>query len=101
MLRTLRLLVPVSMLVMLVGVLAGPAQAATWSSSAQWGTWTNGGYTLYNNIWGGGAGPQTIWANSYGNWGVVGQPPQHRRSEVLPQRHQEREPAHQRPRQCE
>jgi hypothetical protein len=43
---------------------------ATWSSSAQWATWTNGGYTLYNNIWGSGAGSQSIWANTYSNWGV-------------------------------
>ena len=49
---------------------ASTASAATWSSSDQWGSWTNGGYTLYNNIWGSGAGPQTIWANSYSNWGV-------------------------------
>ncbi|WP_155338321.1 glycoside hydrolase family 12 protein [Acrocarpospora corrugata] len=68
--RTLRLFVPASMLVVLVGLLAQPAQAAVWSSSAQWGTWTNSGFTLYNNIWGGGAGPQTIWANSASNWGV-------------------------------
>jgi hypothetical protein len=53
-----------------VGLAAAPAHAATWSSSAQWGTWSNGGYTLYNDVWGGGAGPQTIWANSYSNWGV-------------------------------
>jgi hypothetical protein len=53
-----------------VGLAAAPAHAATWSSSAQWGTWSNGGYTLYNDIWGSGAGPQTIWANSYSNWGV-------------------------------
>ncbi|MEU6720798.1 hypothetical protein ABZ897_55885 [Nonomuraea sp. NPDC046802] len=53
-----------------VGFFAPPALAATWSSTDQWGTWNNGGYTLYNNIWGGGAGPQTIWANSYSNWGV-------------------------------
>lgn len=53
-----------------LGLAAQPAYAATWSSSAQWGTWTNGGYTLYNNIWGSGAGSQTIWANSYSNWGV-------------------------------
>jgi hypothetical protein len=46
------------------------AHAATWQSSDRWGTWTNGGYTLYNNIWGSGYGPQTIWANSYSNWGV-------------------------------
>jgi hypothetical protein len=46
------------------------ASAATWSSSDRWGSWSNGGYTLYNNIWGSGAGPQTIWANSFSNWGV-------------------------------
>jgi len=49
---------------------AGPAQAATWSSTAQYGSWSNGGYDLNNDVWGGGAGPQTIWANSYSNWGV-------------------------------
>ncbi|MGW5353503.1 glycoside hydrolase family 12 protein [Streptomyces sp. NPDC004031] len=53
-----------------VGLAAAPAYAATWSSSDQWATWSNGGYTLYNDIWGSGAGPQTIWANSYSNWGV-------------------------------
>jgi hypothetical protein len=46
------------------------ASAQAWSSSDRWGTWQNGGYTLYNNIWGSGAGPQVIWANSYSNWGV-------------------------------
>lgn len=49
---------------------AGPASAAVWSSTGNWGTWSNGGYTLYNNVWGSGAGPQTIWANSFSNWGV-------------------------------
>jgi hypothetical protein len=43
---------------------------ATWSSTDQWGTWSNGGYTVRNDVWGSGAGPQTIWANSYSNWGV-------------------------------
>ncbi|SKC87449.1 GH12 family glycosyl hydrolase domain-containing protein [Ohtaekwangia koreensis] len=43
---------------------------AAWGSSAQYATWSNGGYTLYNNIWGSGAGAQSIWANSYSNWGV-------------------------------
>ncbi|GAB2627260.1 hypothetical protein GCM10027168_68700 [Streptomyces capparidis] len=58
---------------MAVAVILGlttSAHAATWSSSDRWGTWQNGGYTLYNNIWGSGHGPQTIWANSYSNWGV-------------------------------
>jgi hypothetical protein len=54
----------------LAGLASLPAQAATWSTSAQYGSWNNGGYTLYNNIWGSGAGPQTLWANSYSNWGV-------------------------------
>ena len=49
---------------------ATPARAATWGSSDQWATWSNGGYTLYNDVWGSGAGPQSIWANSYSNWGV-------------------------------
>jgi hypothetical protein len=47
-----------------------PAQAAVWGSSDRWASWSNGGYTLYNDVWGQGAGPQTIWANSYSNWGV-------------------------------
>jgi len=51
-------------------VTATAASAAVWSSTAQFGSWSNGGYTLYNDVWGSGAGPQTIWANSYSNWGV-------------------------------
>jgi hypothetical protein len=46
------------------------ASAATWQSSDKFGSWSNGGYTVRNDVWGGGAGPQTIWANSYSNWGV-------------------------------
>jgi hypothetical protein len=49
---------------------ATSAQAATWSSSDKWGSWSEGGYTITNDVWGGGAGPQTIWANSHSNWGV-------------------------------
>jgi hypothetical protein len=44
--------------------------AANWSSTDKWGTWSNGGYTVRNDVWGSGAGPQTIWANTYSNWGV-------------------------------
>jgi hypothetical protein len=43
---------------------------AVWSSTDRWGTWSNGGYTVRNDVWGSGAGPQTIWANSFSNWGV-------------------------------
>ncbi|MFK4272293.1 glycoside hydrolase family 12 protein [Streptomyces milbemycinicus] len=63
-------LTPLFALLALIGFAAAPAHAATWSSSDQWGNWSNGGYTLYNNIWGSGAGAQTIWANSYTDWGV-------------------------------
>jgi Glycosyl hydrolase family 12 len=54
----------------LLAVTAAPAQAAVWQSSDRWGTWSSGGYTLYNNIWGSGYGSQTIWANSPSTWGV-------------------------------
>lgn len=43
---------------------------AVWSSSDRWASWNNGGYTLYNNIWGSGYGPQVIWANNFQDWGV-------------------------------
>jgi len=53
-----------------VGALQSPAQAATWYSSDKYAVWTTGDYELGNNVWGSGAGPQSIWANSYSNWGV-------------------------------
>jgi glycosyl hydrolase family 12 len=54
---------------------SGIAHAATWSSSAPFGSWSNGGYILNNDVWGQGAGPQTIWANSFHNWGVSSNQP--------------------------
>jgi hypothetical protein len=39
-------------------------------SSAAFATWTSGGYTVANDVWGPSPGPQTIWANSGSNWGV-------------------------------
>ena len=44
--------------------------AYAFESSAQYATWTDGAYTIENDVWGSGAGPQTIWANSGGNFGV-------------------------------
>jgi hypothetical protein len=46
------------------------ANGAVWESCGQWASWEDGGYILYNNIWGDGAGEQCIWANSYYDWGV-------------------------------
>jgi hypothetical protein len=54
---------------------ATPAHAAVWESCGQWATWSEGGYNLYNNIWGSGAGTQCIWANSHSNWGVTADHP--------------------------
>ncbi|MFG1671018.1 hypothetical protein [Streptomyces sp. Y7] len=53
-----------------VGLASAPASAAVWNSCDQWGNTTLNGYTLYNNIWGSGAGSQCVWANSGTNWGV-------------------------------
>lgn len=52
----------------LLAVAATSAQA--WSTSERYGSWNYGAYTFNNNIWGSGAGPQTIWANSNADWGV-------------------------------
>ncbi|MCP3770387.1 glycoside hydrolase family 12 protein [Streptomyces sp. MAR25Y5] len=64
------LAVPAVALGLTVGVASAPAQAAVWSSCDQWGNTTLNGYTLYNNIWGSGAGGQCVWANSGTNWGT-------------------------------
>jgi hypothetical protein len=48
---------------------------AVWVASGQWDTWNSNGYTVYNNIWGGGAGTQTIWARTPTNWGVIANHP--------------------------
>lgn len=60
-------------LVAVAVLLLVPAQtvfAATWSSSDNWGEWKTNGYTIRNDIWGEGAGPQSVWANSESDWGV-------------------------------
>ena len=65
-----RFTVPVLAIVATLLLGANAAFAAVWSSSDKWGSWSDGGYILYNNVWGANPGPQTIWANSYSNWGV-------------------------------
>jgi len=49
---------------------ATTASAATYSSSDRWASYSNGGYTIYNDEWGSGYGSQTLWANTYKDWGV-------------------------------
>jgi hypothetical protein len=47
-----------------------------WVASGQWDTWTNSGFTVYNNIWGAVSGStQTIWARTPTNWGVIANHP--------------------------
>jgi hypothetical protein len=67
-----RLLSSLAVVALVVGATAGtsPAQAKTWkwcSSSAE-GTWQVGKYLVQNDMWNGGAGPQTICADSPGDW---------------------------------
>ncbi|MEV7698499.1 hypothetical protein OH769_04520 [[Kitasatospora] papulosa] len=70
------LLAPTAAVAALIGFAAAPAHAAIWTSSEQWGNYTTpDGYILYNNIWGSGAGTQSIWANSSSNWGVTANHP--------------------------
>jgi hypothetical protein len=54
---------------------AGPAAASipanpAFQSSARFGAWHNGGFIIFNNAWNGSAGPQTVWAHSFHNWGA-------------------------------
>jgi hypothetical protein len=73
--RSIQLL-SLTVVAMVIGlVTATPAYAAVWESCGQWATWSEGGYNLYNNIWGSGAGTQCIWANSHSNWGVTADHP--------------------------
>ncbi|MFF4488975.1 hypothetical protein ACFY0F_21175 [Streptomyces sp. NPDC001544] len=64
------LLAPALALGATVGLASAPASAAVWNSCEQYGNTSLNGYTLYNDIWGSGAGSQCIWANSGTNWGV-------------------------------
>lgn len=54
-------------------LVAGPAQAATYSSSDQYASWTDGTYTVYNDEWGAHHTYQALWVNSASNWGVWSQ----------------------------
>jgi hypothetical protein len=59
-----------------LATLPDPAQAviarhSAWKSSAPFAKWSNGGFTVRNNVLNtAAAGRQTIWADSYRSWGV-------------------------------
>jgi hypothetical protein len=52
---------------------AGPAQAAAYSSSDQWASWSDGTYTVFNDEWGKNHTFEDLWVNSASNWGVWSQ----------------------------
>lgn len=69
--RALLLLAPAVALVTAVGYSTSTATAATFESCDQWAEWRpSEGYRVHNNIWGGGAGRQCIYADSPGQWTV-------------------------------
>jgi hypothetical protein len=53
----------------------GVPSDAVWVATGNFDSWTNNGYTLNNDMWGGGGGTQTIWARTGTNWGVVANHP--------------------------
>ncbi|HXU63923.1 MAG TPA: hypothetical protein VN962_19630 [Polyangia bacterium] len=62
------------------GVLSCPGAApsnvtAAWCSCEQYGQWTNGAATFYNDVWGSGAGKECIWATTSNEFGFVAQHP--------------------------
>jgi hypothetical protein len=48
----------------------GVPSDAAWVATGAFDSWTNNGYTLNNDVWGS-SNPQTIWARTGTNWGVV------------------------------
>jgi len=50
--------------------LAAPAQAQVYSTCDRWGSYTQGTWTVYNNIWGENAGGQCLTVNSIKSWYV-------------------------------
>ena len=73
--RTIRLGLGAFLVAVLLAATAGTANAAVWWSSDRWGTWSSGGYTLYNNIWGSGAGAQCVFRHDADHIGLMAQTP--------------------------
>ncbi|GHE13764.1 glycoside hydrolase family 12 protein [Streptomyces alanosinicus] len=67
---TMAVLAPAMALGATVGLVSAPASAAVWNTCDRYGSTNLNGYTLYNNVWGSGAGSQCTWANSGTSWGV-------------------------------
>ena len=50
--------------------LSASAHAWVYTTSAQYGSWSGGGYTVYNDIWSG-EGDQSLYVNSGSNWELI------------------------------
>ncbi len=53
-----------------MGIFLLPINAQLYQTCDQWGNYSTSGYTIYNNIWGSGAGSQCLTVNAYNNWYV-------------------------------
>jgi hypothetical protein len=73
--RLIRAALPVAAAATALIVTATSAHAAVYESSAQYASYSTGGYTIYNDEWGSGYGSQTLWVNSASNWGVYSTQP--------------------------
>jgi hypothetical protein len=71
----IRAALPVAAAVTALAVTATIAQAAVYESSAQYASYSTGGYTIYNDEYGSGYGSQTLWVDSASNWGVYSTQP--------------------------
>ena len=50
--------------------LASPAQAQVFTTCDQWGQYTQGSWTIFNDVWGANHGPQCLTVNSIKSWYV-------------------------------
>jgi Glycosyl hydrolase family 12 len=71
----IRAALPAAAAVTALMVTATVAQAAVYESSAQYASYSTGGYTIYNDEYGSGYGSQTLWVDSASNWGVYSTQP--------------------------
>ncbi len=70
--NSLKWLTPLAVTCVLFGTTSAHAATCT---SAQWGSFTIGSVTFYNDMWGSGANTQTICANSATSWYITSNQP--------------------------
>lgn len=57
-------------IIAITALVLAPISAQAYESCDQWATFSNGGFNVYNNIWGSGAGSQCLSANAYNDWSI-------------------------------